>query len=140
MSMQMTIPFTVLQNGAVSVETDPNVQVQQRVDAIISTEIGQRAMRAAFGLPLSRLLFSTNNNLVAAEISTLVTQQLNSYEPGLQVLSVVPVTDQSNDGIASIDVSYTPQLQASSVASTANVVTIQVGGTVTEVTTSGSGT
>lgn len=139
MGIQITIPFTVLQNGAVSVETDASIQVQQRVDAIVSTEIGQRAMRATFGLPLSRLLFSPNNELVAAEISTLVTQQLNSYEPGLQVLSVTPVTDQSNDGVASINVSYAPQLQASSVASTANVVTIEVGGTVTEVTTSGNG-
>jgi phage baseplate assembly protein W len=139
MGIQMTIPFTVLQNGAVSVETDPNIQVQQRVDAIVSTEIGERAMRATFGLPLSRLLFNPSSNLIAAEISNLVTQQLNAYEPGLQVLSVNAVTDQSNDGVAAINVSYAPLLAASAAVSTANVVTIEVGGTVVNTPISGNG-
>lgn len=139
MGIQMTIPFTVLQNGAVSVETDPSVQVQQRVDAIVSTEVGQRAMRAAMGLPLSRLLFDPNNNLIATELTNLVVQQLNAYEPGLQVLSVKPVNDQSNDGVAAISVNYAPLLQATKSSSIADVVTIQVGGTVTENTPNGNG-
>jgi phage baseplate assembly protein W len=139
MGMQMTIPFTVLENGAVSVETDNSVQVAQRVNAIVSTEIGERAMRATFGLPLSRLLFSANDNLISAEISSLVTQQLNAYEPGLIVQSVVPVTDQSNDGVVSISVNYSPVFAAAAAVSVANVITIEVGGTVVNVPTIGSG-
>lgn len=138
MSMQITIPFTVLQNGAVSVETDSNIQVQQRVDAIVSTEIGQRAMRANMGLPLSRLLFDPNNNFIATELSGLVTQQLNTYEPGIQILSVTPESSGSNDGLARVAVNYAPILQASTVRAVADVVTIHVGGTVTEVTTNGN--
>lgn len=138
MGIQMSIPFTVLQNGAVSVESDPAVQVQQRVEAIVSTEIGQRAMRAAMGLPLSKLLFGTDNIMLAAELSNMVTQQLNWYEPGIQVISVNPVTGQQKDGIASIDVKYSPILSASQASAVANVVTIQVGGTVTEVTSVGN--
>lgn len=138
MGSQMTIPFTVLQNGAVSVETDTNVQIQQRVDAIVSTEIGERPMRATMGLPLSRLLFDSNNSLVATEVNNLVTQQLAAYEPGIQVISATPVTDQANDGVAGVNVKYSPVLQASTASAVTNVVTIQVGGTVTEVTVNGN--
>lgn len=138
MSMQISIPFTVLQNGAVSVETDPNVQVQQRVDAIVSTEVGHRAMRAGMGLPLSRLLFDPNNNFIATELSGIVTQQLNTYEPGIQILSVQPETSESNDGVAKVSVNYSPVLQASTGRALSDVVTIQVGGTVTEITNGNS--
>lgn len=138
MGSQISIPFTVLQNGAVAVETDPNIQVQQRVDAIVSTEEGQRAMRATMGLPLSRLLFDPNNTFIATELSALVTQQLNIYEPGIQIISVTPETSQSNDGLAKVAVNYAPTLQASTVRAVADVVTIEVGGTVKEVTTDGN--
>jgi phage baseplate assembly protein W len=139
MGTQISIPFSVLQNGSVSVETDTNIQVSQRIDAIVSTEVGERAMRAEMGLPLSRLLFDPNNNLIATELSNMVTQQLNIYEPGIEVVSVLPKTDQANDGVAAVDVNYRPILQAAAASSVANVVTVEVGGTVKEVTVSGNG-
>jgi phage baseplate assembly protein W len=138
MGIQMTIPFTVLQNGAVSVESDVNVQTLQRVNAVVGTELGSRAMRANMGLPLSRLLFESNDNLVSGELTAMVTQQLNQFEPGVNILSVTPIIDQTTDGIAQINVNYAPILQASKSATAANVVTIQVGGTVTEVTAYGT--
>lgn len=137
MGSQMRIPFTVLENGAVAVETDNNVQVQQRVNAIVSTELGQRAMRASMGLPLSRMLFDTSNVLLTQELTGSVTDQLNTYEPGLQIISVVPDPNGSNDGIAGVTVNYAPILQASTTRPVADVVTIEVGGTVKEVTTGG---
>jgi phage baseplate assembly protein W len=139
MGTQISIPFSVLQNGSVSVETDTNIQVSQRIDAIVSTEVGERAMRAEMGLPLSRLLFDPNNNLIATELSNMVTQQLNIYEPGIEVVAVLPKTDQANDGVAAVDVNYRPILQAAAASSVANVVTVEVGGTVKEVTVSGNG-
>lgn len=139
MGLQLTIPFTMLPNGSVSTQGDPAVQVQQRVDAIISTEEGQRAMRSTFGVPLSRLLFNDNDAFIAAEIATEVTQQLNIYEPGINVISVTPNTTQSNEGMARVNVAYSPVLAASSASAIANVVTIEAGGTVVEKTSVGSG-
>jgi len=139
MGTQISIPFSVLENGSVSVETDTNIQVSQRIDAIVSTEVGERAMRAEMGLPLSRLLFDPNNNLISTELGNMVTQQLNIYEPGIEVVSVLPKTDQANDGVAAVDVNYRPILQAAAASSVANVVTVEVGGTVKEVTVNGNG-
>jgi phage baseplate assembly protein W len=132
MGTQMTIPFTVLQNGAVSTETDPDIQVSQRIDAIVSTEVGSRAMRATFGLPLSNLLFGTDKTQVAANMSGMVTQQVQRYEPGVEVVSVTNNVTQANDGVASVNVNYRPIIQASATSAVANAVTILVGGTVKE--------
>jgi phage baseplate assembly protein W len=96
-------------------------------------------MRAALGLPLSRLLFGVADNLVTAELRDQVTQQLNSYEPGINVLSVVPITKHSKDGQAEIKVNYQPVLQGSSAKAISDTVVIEVGGTVKEVTLNGNG-
>lgn len=138
MGTQMTIPFTVLANGAVSTETDINTQIGQRVQAIVATEVGQRPMRAAMGLPLSRFLFGIPDNLVTAQLREQVTQQLNLYEPGITVQSVTPVVSGTHDGLAEIQVNYSPVLQASAAASAASVAVIKVGGTVEDVIINGS--
>ena len=134
----MSIPFAVLSNGAVSTETNEDIQISQRVTAVVSTEVGQRAMRAGMGLPLSRLLFGVEDSLVVAELRDSVTNQLNSYEPGLNVLSVSPVTHNSKDGISELKVDYTPIVKASAVRSVADVAVIEVGGTVKQVTLTGN--
>jgi phage baseplate assembly protein W len=138
MGLQMTIPFTVLPNGSVSVETNNDIQVGQRVNALVATEVGQRPMRAALGLPLSQLLFGVSDDLVIAQLRDQVTQQLNSYEPGISVLSVTPVTTNSKDGVAEIKVNYRPVLQGSAANAASNTVVIEVGGTVKEVTINGN--
>lgn len=138
MGKQMTIPFTVLSNGAVSVETDTNIQIGQRVHALVSTELGQRPMRAGLGLPLSRMLFGQPDTLVVAELRDQVTQLLGTYEPGINVLSVTPVTNDSKDGKAEIRVNYQPVLQGSVARAVTDTAVIEVGGTVKEVNLNGN--
>ncbi len=137
MGTQMTIPFTVMETGAVSTETDIDVQTQQRIRAIVGTEPGQRAMRADLGIPLSRLLFGVDENLVDAELRQRVTRQMDVYEPGTEVTTITPVLNQTNDGIASLEIDFAPVLQASPVRSIADAAVIKVGGTVVEVATNG---
>lgn len=134
----MTIPFTVLQNGSVSTESDPNVQIAQRVNAIVSTEVGGRPMRSNMGLPLSQLLFQTEDTLISSEIATLVDKQLSLFEPGVRAVSVTPNMSEVNGGVASINVNYQPILQTTKARAVADIVTIQIGGTVTEVTANGT--
>lgn len=135
----MTIPFTVLSNGAVSTESDENIQLSQRVAALVGTEVGQRTMRATLGLPLSQLLFGISDSLVTAELRDKVISLLNTYEPGLNVLSVKPTVNNANDGKAGIEVEYTPVLQASLTRLVSDVAVIKVGGTVEDVTLNGNG-
>jgi phage baseplate assembly protein W len=138
MGIQMTIPFTVLDNGVVSTESVSDIQISQRVGAIVGTELGQRAMRAGMGLPLSRLLFGISDDLVTAELRDKVTDQLNAYEPGLNVRTVNTESRESKDVVAKIQVEYTPILKASSARAVADTATIEIGGTVREVTSIGN--
>ena len=137
MGTQMTSPFTVMETGAVSTETDIDVQTQQRIRAIVGTEPGQRAMRADMGIPLSRLLFGVDENLVDAELRQRVTRQMDVYEPGTEVTTITPVVNQTNDGIASLEIDFAPVLQASPVRLIADAAVIKVGGTVVEVPVNG---
>lgn len=137
MGTQMTIPFTVMETGAVSTETDIDVQTQQRIRALVGTEPGQRAMRADLGIPLSRLLFGVDENLLDAELRQRVTQQMDVYEPGTQVTAITPVVNQTNDGIAALEIDFAPVLQASPTRSISDAAVIKVGGTVVEVPANG---
>lgn len=138
MGLQMSIPFAVLADGTVQVETDNNIQIAQRVAALVGTELGQRTMRATLGLPLAQLLFGVSDSLVTTELTDKVVSLLNTYEPGLQVISVKPSTVNANDGKASIEVDYTPILPASINRVVSDVAVIKIGGTVEEVTLNGN--
>lgn len=137
MSMQMTIPFTILQNGSVSTESDVTIQTAQRIRALVGTEPGQRAMRADLGIPLSRMLFGVSDNLLDTELRQRVTTQMDQYEPGTTVTAITPTTDNSNDGIASLEVDFAPVLQASPTRVAADAAIIEIGGTVREVPANG---
>lgn len=138
MGIQMSIPFSVLENGSVSVVSDPNIQLQQRVDALISTELGSRAMRANMGLELNKLLFQPASGIIAAELSNKVQEQLSLYEPGVEAVSVTPDISQSTGGAASVNVTYRPIYSAAPSRAITDLVTIKVGGTVVEVKVNGT--
>lgn len=138
MGLQISIPFSLSENGAVATETDAAVQTQQRIRALVGTEPGQRAMRADLGIPLSRLLFGVSENVVDAELRQRVEQQMDSYEPGTEIIAINPVTDSSNDGIAELEIDFAPVLQASPDRIAVDSAVIKVGGTVEEVPINGS--
>lgn len=137
MGIQMAIPFAVLPSGAVSTISDLSTQVEQRVEAILGTELGGRLMRATYGLPLSQFLFASDASLLAGELATDVSQQLNLYEPGLTNIQVKAESAGTPNGLAKVDVSYNPVLSASPQTAVSNIITIEVGGTVVPQTSTG---
>jgi hypothetical protein len=78
-----------------------------------------------------------DENLVDAVLRQRVTRQMDAYEPGTQVTSITPVTNQTNDGIASLEIDFAPTLQASPVRRVADAAVIKVGGSVVEVPANG---
>lgn len=137
MGTQMTIPFTLMENGAVQTETDIDKQTSQRIRAVVGTEPGQRGMRAGMGIPLSRMLFGVGDSIVDAQLRQKVTEQMDLYEPGTRITTITPVTNDANDGIASLEIDFAPVLQASPTRVVSDAAVIQVGGTVKEVPANG---
>jgi phage baseplate assembly protein W len=131
---EISYPFTIDTDGTVGVETNPENQISNHVQGLVSTQPGQRVMMSAYGVDTAVLLFEPNSSFVAAQVRESVQQQLSLWEPGaiLQNVSTIP----SPDGTASIEVDYTRSDSVTSptqLARHVNTAIIQVGGTVTEV-------
>lgn len=74
---------------------------------ILSTYPGERPMRPDFGSHLRDYVFSTIDELAAAQISHDVRQALLRWEPRVDVNDVLVMQDPDNPQIAYIDITYT---------------------------------
>lgn len=132
----MRIPFGVAPDGGIAIETDPDRQIAQRVRGLIGTEPGQRVMNVRMGLSLASMLFEPGDDLIQAELIHDVTDLLAGYEPGVVVLSVLPVVNSIGDGLAGLEVDFTRTEHPSTptrLAQSINTAIIEVGGSVSEV-------
>lgn len=127
------MPFALDLNGEIAFITDPNAQVQQHIDALISTSPGERAMQPGYGVSLSAQLFSVSADVVQTMVINDVQQALNTYEPSVNVLSIAPISSLSDptQGIVGVEVDYTISMPASTTPAT-TVATILPGGQVLE--------
>lgn len=127
MSVEILVPFTLDPlTGKVMQTSDPNVQQMQHVASLVSTQPHERVMHPDYGIPISSYVFQTGASIVARQITTDVTQQMAQWEPGIQVLGVIPIADDQL-GVARVDVEFETSPEATGVTQTA---TVHVGGTV----------
>lgn len=64
-------------------------------------------MLPEFGVPAADFLYEPDPSYVEQELTFLVGQQADRWEPGLKVKSVVPVHNDDDGSTAMIDVKYT---------------------------------
>lgn len=133
MSLEIAQPFTVNQSGGIANVSDPDLQVHQHVNALISTIQGERVMLPGYGLNLSGLIFGNNDPMLIQVMQNDVTKAFSKWEPNISLTSVKPAasTDEML-GIAAVDVVY---MAGSNKVSTLQgtqykTVTITQGGTV----------
>lgn len=105
-SIEIAIPFHLAPDGRIATETDPDRQVKQHVDSLVSTEPGERVMLPAYGVPLTSMLFEPDDDLTTSILTQQVTTALARWEPGVRVLGVQPRSGQPGDGISGVNVQY----------------------------------
>lgn len=128
MGTNFQLPFQLTAQGTVATTTDPNEIGKDRVDALIGTYPGERVMQSTYGVNLPMYLFTPDiiesTDLLANEIHA----QVSKWEPSITLQGVTPITTQSDQGIAQVNVEFTisndPTLTPSLVA------TVEVGGKV----------
>lgn len=131
MSTEIVAPFQLTPSGGVAVTTDPRVQAQQHVTALVSTSPGERVMLPGYGVALAALVFAPNSPVVAATIQQDVVQALAQWEPGIVVNSVSPAAGQDPaEGVAMVNVDFQAGAQAGAPGAAVQTATILVGGTV----------
>lgn len=136
MPSEISTPFRLDPNHALAVETDPNVQIRQHVDSLINTSPGERVVLGNYGVPLADSLFEGDDDEVASDLSSDITDAMAIFEPGVGIKQIVPIAGLPGDGIATVSVQYlrTDAPTTSIAASRSqNIAVISASGKVTQV-------
>jgi phage baseplate assembly protein W len=134
MSVECILPFGLAANGSIATTTNPNLQVTQHLQALVSTNPGERVMMPTYGVPLANDLFGA---YLTSEIDPTLQIQVQAavatWEPNVNVagISVGPPAGTGQDG-GVINIDWTPTAIQSSAASGTVNATIMVGGAVVE--------
>jgi phage baseplate assembly protein W len=131
MSTEITQPFQLTPSGQVLATSNPNVQAEQHVTTLVSTQPGERVMQPTYGVSLNALVFAPNAPAVVTTIQQDVTNAVNTWEPSLTVNSVTPVpgTDPTL-GQAAVTVDYTPGALPGAPGAGVFTATVLIGGAV----------
>lgn len=136
MSLQMSVPFALAPDGTISVETNPDRQISQRVVTVVSTTPGERVMNLNFGVPLHDFVFEGIDSDTESRIAQMVTTALATYEPGVRVRVVKPTLSANQDSVLGVEVDFQRTDSPTSplaIAKRVNTAIIKIGGTVEEV-------
>jgi phage baseplate assembly protein W len=98
-------PLGVRSNGTIAV-ADGTSKLEQAMHIILTTYPGERPMRPEFGSRLRDYIFEGATDENSGQISTVVTQALQRWEPRVDVQNVVvtPITEVS--GLLHIEIFY----------------------------------
>lgn len=131
MSTELLYPFQLTPSGSIATTSDPNVQAQQHVTSLVSTNPGERVMLPGYGVALSALVFAPNSPVVTATVQRDVTNALASWEPSIIVNSVSPAAGQDpTTGMAMVNVDFQQGAQPGAPGAAVQTATILVGGDV----------
>lgn len=126
--LDLAFPMVLDSRGAIASTSDPARIWRQRVYAVISTYVGQRVMRPAFGTKALDLVFETERGLpfVAQQV---VNRAFNDNLPGFGLVSVVVGEQFRSDGQFEVAITFTnPQGVQDTASVPLSVDTFAVGG------------
>lgn len=128
MGTNFKLPFQFTPQGTVATTIDPNEIGKNRVDALVGTYPGERVMLSNYGVNLPMYLFTPDiiesTDLIANEIQA----QVSKWEPSITLTEVTPITTQSDQGIAQVNVEFT--ISNDPTLTPTQVATVEVGGNV----------
>jgi phage baseplate assembly protein W len=128
MSQEILMPFGLYPGGGVVTTKDPNVQVEQHIASLITTQPGERVMISQYGVATSRYVFEPNDETISTQLVSEVTAAINTWEPNVIVKTVTPVPNSSVYGIANVQVEFAQGTTA--LLGQTYTATVLVGGTV----------
>lgn len=128
MSVEIQTPFSLYPNGGIVVTADPNLQIEQHITSLVTTQLGERVMLPNYGVDTTKYVFSPNDETISAVLINETTSAINTWEPNVLVEAINPVVNESDTGIANIQVEFSQGVTA--LLGQTYKATILVGGTV----------
>lgn len=131
MATEIQMPFALGRDGAVVHTEVPDVQTEQHLEALVTTQPGSRVMLPTYGVPTMRLMFSPGDNVATTQLNDYVTNAVATWEPNVIINAIRPIPSEIHDyGVASVEIDWVQGAIAA--FSQINTATILVGGTVVE--------
>ncbi|NDJ84540.1 MAG: GPW/gp25 family protein [Chloroflexi bacterium] len=86
--------------------TGSDSEIQQAIQIILSTALGERVMRPDFGCRIHELVFAPNNLTTHATAERYVRDALLRWEPRISLKKVTAAADENNHGVLHIRIEY----------------------------------
>ena len=83
-----------------------NENIRHNLLTLFSTSIGERIMRESYGCDFISLVFNNITDSFSAEITSLISNSIQIYEPRVEIISVDVSQDNEQQSIISISLSY----------------------------------
>jgi len=80
--------------------------IEEGVQCIIGTAVGERVMRPSFGCRIHDFVFHPNSPSTAGMVSFYVREALTKWEPRIMNVSVQAFPDPNNENVMLVDVNY----------------------------------
>lgn len=95
----------VKQKGGVALVSD-ELDIEQSLGILLSTELGERVMRPDFGCDLHHLLFETLNATTRTYVADLIRKAILLYEPRIDVERIEFTPAEGDDNVIDITIEY----------------------------------
>src|ERR1700691_601284 len=128
--VEIIYPFALNSDGSVATTTDPNVQINQHIQSLVSTQPGERVMLPLYGVNTFRQLFAPDGDIATSVLVNEVTTAMQTWEPNVNVVDIVAVPvagSQYPGGTAAVEVNWSPVAVQSLAAAGVISATILVG-------------
>lgn len=126
---ELAQPFGLSPSGGVAVVSDPGSIAQQHLQALVSTQPGERVMQPTYGVPLAKFLFGIDAATVDSLLAVDVGAAIRTWEPSIALQDVQTSVADTSLGTVAINVEYTPGAGVAASAQ-AQTATVLVGGSV----------
>lgn len=100
-----TFPLGVDDNGAFSY-TEGASHIEQSLQLILMTAVGERVMRPSFGCEAPDLVFAPGSTQYLSLLETSVYRAIRDWEPRVEVEEVEASTASANESQVIVDISY----------------------------------
>ena len=101
----IAFPLTVDHTGALALVSGQEA-ISRGITLVLSTALGERVMRPAFGCAIWDLLFDPVNENTLGLMSESVRQALGRWEPRIDVDEVRAIPDTSDTNLVLIEIDY----------------------------------
>lgn len=129
MSTEIQMPFAIGPDGVIVHTENPDLQTQQHIEALVTTQPGSRVMLPTYGVPTMPMVFEPGNQVVTNQLVNDVKVAMSTWEPNVIVQDIRPIPSEINDyGTSSVEIDWVQGAIAA--FSQINTATVLVGGTV----------